>query len=169
MTRSDLVEELAARFGQLNQRDAEQAVKTILDAVSAHWYAVTASKFAASAALPSIIARHVSAATPQRRIGSSPLQARTPFQARQGPARSRGQPQDSRAGAHAGTLSNAGLFADRHMGWPKIFPSHKGKHEIPVVAAQGSHFSLCSPSHSTTSKTPPCISSLARRGPRPWC
>lgn len=34
MTRSDLVEELAARFGQLNQRDAEQAVKTILDAVS---------------------------------------------------------------------------------------------------------------------------------------
>ena len=34
MTRSDLVEELAAQFGQLNQRDAEQAVKTILDAVS---------------------------------------------------------------------------------------------------------------------------------------
>lgn len=34
MTRSDLVEELAARFGQLTQRDAEAAVKTILDAVS---------------------------------------------------------------------------------------------------------------------------------------
>jgi integration host factor subunit beta len=34
MTRSDLVEELAARFSQLSQRDAEQAVKTILDAVS---------------------------------------------------------------------------------------------------------------------------------------
>ena len=34
MTRSDLVEELAAQFGQLNQRDAEQAVKTILAAVS---------------------------------------------------------------------------------------------------------------------------------------
>ncbi|WP_027015899.1 integration host factor subunit beta [Comamonas composti] len=34
MTRSDLVEELAARFGQLGQRDAELAVKTILDAVS---------------------------------------------------------------------------------------------------------------------------------------
>ena len=34
MTRSDLVEELAARFGQLTQRDAELAVKTILDAVS---------------------------------------------------------------------------------------------------------------------------------------
>ncbi len=33
MTRSDLVEELAARFGQLTQRDAEHAVKTILDAV----------------------------------------------------------------------------------------------------------------------------------------
>ncbi|MET1116020.1 MAG: integration host factor subunit beta [Comamonas sp.] len=33
MTRSDLVEELAARFGQLTQRDAELAVKTILDAV----------------------------------------------------------------------------------------------------------------------------------------
>ncbi len=33
MTRSDLVEELAARFGQLTQRDAETAVKTILDAV----------------------------------------------------------------------------------------------------------------------------------------
>ena len=33
MTRSDLVEELAARFGQLTQRDAEYAVKTILDAV----------------------------------------------------------------------------------------------------------------------------------------
>ncbi len=34
MTRSDLVEELAARFGQLNQRDAEVAVKTLLDALS---------------------------------------------------------------------------------------------------------------------------------------
>lgn len=34
MTRSDLVEELAARFGQLTQRDAEYAVKTILDALS---------------------------------------------------------------------------------------------------------------------------------------
>jgi integration host factor subunit beta len=34
MTRSDLVEELAARFGQLAQRDAEFAVKTILDAIS---------------------------------------------------------------------------------------------------------------------------------------
>ena len=33
MTRSDLVEELAARFAQLTQRDAETAVKTILDAV----------------------------------------------------------------------------------------------------------------------------------------
>ena len=33
MTRSDLVEELAARFAQLTQRDAELAVKTILDAV----------------------------------------------------------------------------------------------------------------------------------------
>lgn len=33
MTRSDLVEELAARFGQLTQRDAEYAVKTILDAI----------------------------------------------------------------------------------------------------------------------------------------
>ncbi|HRM94999.1 MAG TPA: HU family DNA-binding protein, partial [Alicycliphilus sp.] len=33
MTRSDLVEELAARFKQLTQRDAETAVKTILDAV----------------------------------------------------------------------------------------------------------------------------------------
>lgn len=34
MTRSDLVEELAARFVQLTQRDAELAVKTILDAMS---------------------------------------------------------------------------------------------------------------------------------------
>ena len=34
MTRSDLVEELAERFGQLTQRDAEFAVKTILDAMS---------------------------------------------------------------------------------------------------------------------------------------
>ena len=34
MTRSDLVEELAARFGQLTHRDAEQAVKAILDAMS---------------------------------------------------------------------------------------------------------------------------------------
>ena len=34
MTRSDLVEELAARFGQLTHRDAEHAVKTILDAMS---------------------------------------------------------------------------------------------------------------------------------------
>ncbi len=33
MTRSDLVEALAARFGQLTQRDAEFAVKTILDAL----------------------------------------------------------------------------------------------------------------------------------------
>ena len=34
MTRSDLVEELAARFGQLTHRDAEFAVKTMLDAMS---------------------------------------------------------------------------------------------------------------------------------------
>lgn len=34
MTRSDLVEELAARFGQLTHRDAEYAVKAILDAMS---------------------------------------------------------------------------------------------------------------------------------------
>ena len=34
MTRSDLVEELAARFGQLTHRDAEYAVKTILDAMA---------------------------------------------------------------------------------------------------------------------------------------
>lgn len=33
MTRSDLVEELAARFTQFTQRDAEYAVKTILDAI----------------------------------------------------------------------------------------------------------------------------------------
>src|SRR6478736_7672209 len=33
MTRSDLVEELAGRFGQLTHRDAESAVKTILDAM----------------------------------------------------------------------------------------------------------------------------------------
>jgi integration host factor subunit beta len=34
MTRSDLVEELAARFCQLTQRDAEFAVKAILDAMN---------------------------------------------------------------------------------------------------------------------------------------
>jgi len=34
MTRSDLVEELAARFDQLTQRDAEYAVKAILDAIN---------------------------------------------------------------------------------------------------------------------------------------
>lgn len=34
MTRSDLVEELAVRFGQLTLRDAEFAVKTILDAMN---------------------------------------------------------------------------------------------------------------------------------------
>ncbi|GAA3997395.1 integration host factor subunit beta [Comamonas faecalis] len=34
MIRSNLVEELAARFTQLTQRDAEYAVKTILDAVT---------------------------------------------------------------------------------------------------------------------------------------
>ncbi len=34
MTRSDLVEALAVRFGQLTQRDAEFAVKTLLDAMS---------------------------------------------------------------------------------------------------------------------------------------
>lgn len=34
MTRSDLVARLAERFGQLTQRDAEFAVKTILDAMS---------------------------------------------------------------------------------------------------------------------------------------
>lgn len=33
MTRSDLVEELAARFDQQTQRDAEMAVKTLLDAL----------------------------------------------------------------------------------------------------------------------------------------
>jgi integration host factor subunit beta len=34
MTRSELVEELAARFSQLTQRHAESAVKTILDAMN---------------------------------------------------------------------------------------------------------------------------------------
>ena len=34
MTRSDIVEELAARFAQLTQRDAEAAVKTMLEAMS---------------------------------------------------------------------------------------------------------------------------------------
>ena len=34
MTRSDLVEELAAHFGQLTHRDAEFAVKAILDAMN---------------------------------------------------------------------------------------------------------------------------------------
>jgi len=34
MTRSDLVEALAARFAQLGQRDAEWAVKAILEAMS---------------------------------------------------------------------------------------------------------------------------------------
>ncbi|QXL85066.1 integration host factor subunit beta [Comamonas sp. NLF-1-9] len=34
MTRSDLVEELAARFGQFTQRDTESAVKNILDAIA---------------------------------------------------------------------------------------------------------------------------------------
>ena len=34
MTRSDLVEELATRFTQLAHRDAELAVKTVLDAMS---------------------------------------------------------------------------------------------------------------------------------------
>ncbi len=34
MTRSDFVEALAARFGQLTHRDAEHAVKTLLDAMS---------------------------------------------------------------------------------------------------------------------------------------
>jgi len=34
MTRSDLVEELATRFAQLTHRDAELAVKTVLDAMS---------------------------------------------------------------------------------------------------------------------------------------
>ena len=33
MTRSDLVEALAARFSHLTQRDAEYAVKTLLDAI----------------------------------------------------------------------------------------------------------------------------------------
>ncbi|QEA11596.1 integration host factor subunit beta [Comamonas flocculans] len=34
MTRSDLVQELAARFGQFTQRDTESAVKNILDAIA---------------------------------------------------------------------------------------------------------------------------------------
>ena len=34
MTRSDLVEELAAQFGQLTHRDAESAVKALVDAMS---------------------------------------------------------------------------------------------------------------------------------------
>jgi len=34
MTRSDLVEALASRFAQLGQRDAELAIKAILDAMS---------------------------------------------------------------------------------------------------------------------------------------
>lgn len=35
MTRSNLVDELAARFGTLSKREAEQAVKTLFDALAA--------------------------------------------------------------------------------------------------------------------------------------
>ena len=34
MTRSDLVDELAARFSQLTHRDAEMAVKSVLDSMA---------------------------------------------------------------------------------------------------------------------------------------
>ena len=65
MTRSDLVEELAARFSQLTHRDAEYAVKTILDAMSERWCAATASRSAASAASRSTAARRAWAAIPR--------------------------------------------------------------------------------------------------------
>lgn len=51
MTKSELVEKLAARFPQLLLRDADIAVKTILDAMSDAWRTAIASRFAGSAAL----------------------------------------------------------------------------------------------------------------------
>ena len=58
MTRSDLVEELAARFGQLTHRDAEYAVKT--------WCADTASSCEALARSRSTVALPEWVVTPVR-------------------------------------------------------------------------------------------------------
>jgi hypothetical protein len=63
MTRSDLVEELANRFGQLTHRDAEFAVKAILDAMNDALVAGTASRSVVLAVSPSTTARPAWVAT----------------------------------------------------------------------------------------------------------
>ena len=48
MTRSDLITTLASHFSNLMAKDAEIAVKEILDAIGNPWYKVIASKSVAS-------------------------------------------------------------------------------------------------------------------------
>lgn len=96
MTRSDLVEELAARFAQLTHRDAEYAVKTILDAMSdalvrGHRIEIRGFGSFSVTRRPPRIGRN-----PRSGERSDPRKAGASFQAGQGIARGRRR-QDRRA------------------------------------------------------------------------
>jgi integration host factor subunit beta len=91
MTRSDLVDALAARFSQLTHRDAEFAVKAILDAmndalVRGHRIEIRGFGSFSINRRPPRMGRNPrsgeSVAIPEKRV--------PPLQAGQGPARSRG-------------------------------------------------------------------------------
>ena len=73
MTRSDLVEHLAEQFAQLGQRDAELAVRAILDALSDAMIPATATPDPTTSPVPATIS-HCSRAgsTPSERAAASP-------------------------------------------------------------------------------------------------
>ena len=92
MTRSDLVEELAARFSQLTHRDAEYAVKTILDAMSdalvrGHRIEIRGFGSFSINRRPPRMGRNPRS----RRKRADPRKAGAALQAGQGPARSGGR------------------------------------------------------------------------------
>jgi nucleoid DNA-binding protein len=114
MTRSDLVEELAARFSQLTHRDAEFAVKAILDAMSdalVRGHRIEIRGFGSFS-----INRRPPTHRAQSALGrerGDPGKARATLQAGQGPARSRG-PAYRRTQQRQTRLSQTGAAMLRH-------------------------------------------------------
>jgi hypothetical protein len=90
MTKSELIAKLAARYPQLVAKDAELAVKMILDAMARACRKGSASRSAASAVSDSTTDRPEWGVTQVRRAVQVPGQVCAAFQGRQGIARARG-------------------------------------------------------------------------------
>ena len=65
MTKSELIETIAARQSQLSSKDVELAVKTILEHMSQALSTASASRYAALAVFRCTIASPVAGATPR--------------------------------------------------------------------------------------------------------